>query len=350
LGIRTHANPIPLKYQNEKTLLTLSIIAEYFRLFVVANKFPLQVVLFWYCSAMTMQDRQTEHHLSALTGIDTWEDAAILEAFADGQARALAAVRAAAPQISAAATLLAARLAAGGRLVYAGAGTSIRVAVQDGGELPATFGLAEDRIAYLIAGGRHAMFETLAAAEDDEDAASRDAANCTSTDTVIAVAASGQTPYTLAAARTARAMGAKVIAVVNNRASALEAAADIAIVLDSGAEVISGSTRMGAGTAQKAALNFLSTLTHIKLGAVHDGYMVNVEAGNIKLRRRAAGIVMAITGAAEQQAAAALEATAGAVKPAILICLGAASAAEAATLLATTNGNLRLAMARLSRP
>lgn len=295
-----------------------------------------------------MTTRPTEQHRESLSGIDTWTDQRILEAMIDGQFNAIAAVRDATPAIAKAATLLAARLQAGGRLIYAGAGASIRIAVQDGSELPATFGLEESRIAYLVAGGRNAMFDTMAEAEDDGEAARRDAAICTAADTVIAVAASGSTPYTLAAARAAKARGATVIAIVNNPASPLEALAGVAIVLNSGPEIIVGSTRMAAGTAQKAALNLLSTLTNIKLGAVHDGYMVNVQAGNAKLRARALGIVMAISGADEPTARANLETAGGAVKPAILLCMGSASLPAAKELLASSGNNLRKALSQLA--
>ncbi len=294
--------------------------------------------------------RQTEQRLAETTGIDTWDDARILSVLISGQDRAIAAVRSAKPQIAKAAGLLARRLAAGGRVVYAGAGTSIRIAVQDGSELPATFGMAEDKLVYLIAGGRAAIFDTLADAEDDTAAGQRDASVCGGMDTLIAVSASGSTPYTLAAAHAAKSRGCPVIAIINNAATPLGAAGDIEIVLDSGPEVIAGSTRMGAGTAQKAALNILSTLTHIKLGAVHDGMMVNVQAGNLKLKQRAREIVMRITGAEQASAEAALEATGGMIKPAALICAGAANNAAAHHLLAASNGNLRLAMARLAGP
>lgn len=295
-----------------------------------------------------MTARPTEQHLESISGIDTWDDNRILEVMVEGQARAIAAVAAAIPEIAKAADLLANRLNAGGRLIYAGAGTSIRIAVQDGSELPATFGLDENRIAYLIAGGRNAMFETLAGAEDDEAAARHDALICTSADTLIAVAASGSTPYTLAAAHMAKTRGTKVIAIVNNPASPLEVLADIAIVLNSGPEIIVGSTRMAAGTAQKAALNLLSTLANIRLGAVHDGYMVNVQAGNAKLRHRALGIVMAISGADVAKAEAALEMANGAVKPAVLLCKGADSLAAAQGLLNAAGNNLRKALSRLA--
>jgi N-acetylmuramic acid 6-phosphate etherase len=292
--------------------------------------------------------RKTENNLPESAGIDTWNDTDILAAFAGGQERAIAAVKAAIPQISHAANAVAACLAGGGRLFYAGAGTSIRIGVQDGSELPATFGMAEDKIDYLIAGGRRAMFETLADAEDDAVEGSRAASACKADDALIAIAASGSTPYTIAAAKRARELGATVVAVVNNPNSALAAAADIEILLDSGPEVITGSTRMGAGTAQKAALNFLSTLVHIKLGAVHDGMMVNVRADNLKLKARAAGIVARIAKVSEKDAAAALELTRGEVKPAILISAGAKSLDAAQQLLLESKGNLRLALSRLA--
>ena len=296
---------------------------------------------------MNMQTKQTEVTADRFRGLDTWDDAQILAALVSGQERAIAAVKAASSSISKAATAIAARLAAGGRLVYAGAGTSIRVGVQDGSELPATFGMSEDKIVYLIAGGRAAMFDTLADAEDDAAEGARAASICTPGDALIAIAASGTTPYTVAAARRAREIGTFVVSVVNNRNSPLGAAADVEILLESGLEVIAGSTRMGAGTAQKAALNLLSTLTHIKLGAVHDGMMVNVQADNLKLKRRAVGIVARIAGTDEDRAAKALDAASGVVKPAVLICAGAGGAAEAEKLLIQTNGNLRLALARI---
>ncbi len=298
---------------------------------------------------MSVVPRQTEQTVASHRGIDTWDDLAILSAFADGQQRALDAVRNALPAISSAAQLIAKKLSAGGRLIYAGAGTSIRVGVQDGAELPATFGLAEDRIAYCIAGGRAAMFDTLADAEDNQTAARADveAACCGAADALIAIAASGSTPYTVAAAHHARVRGAATIAIVNNAGSPLGEACDQEILLASGPEVIGGSTRMGAGTAQKAALNFLSTLVNIRLGAVHDGMMVNLKADNAKLKLRARSIVAAISGASDGRAASALEACDGHVKPAVLLCSGAKSYPDAQHLLTLTQGNLRLALERL---
>ncbi len=297
--------------------------------------------------AMSSPRAGTENSLPDLEGFDTWDDHRILLTLLGGQRRAIDAVQQALPQIAKAANAVAAAVAAGGCLVYAGAGTSIRVAVQDGTELPATFGMAEDQLKYLIAGGRNAMFETMADAEDDEVAGENAASVCSAKDVLIAVAASGRTPYTIAAARKARANGTVVIAVVNNPDSPLAKLAHIEVLLNSGPEVISGSTRMGAGTAQKAALNFISTLAHIKLGAVHDGLMVNVQAGNSKLLARSRGIVARIASVSDAAAGAALARSAGNVKVAILLCKGAPDMSAAQIALAGARGNLRTALAQL---
>jgi N-acetylmuramic acid 6-phosphate etherase len=289
----------------------------------------------------------TEQSLSEFKNIDTWPSAEILTALVAGQERAIAAVRRAIPQIAIAAEALAANLQGGGSLYYAGAGTSIRIGVQDGSELPATFNMSTDRIGYLIAGGQAAMFETLADAEDDSAEGARAATFLRPKDTLVAIAASGTTPYTIAAAKRANDNGATVIAVVNNLDSPLAAVSKFEIFLNSGPEVIAGSTRLAAGTAQKAAINLLSTLAHIKLGAVYDGMMVDVQAGNIKLKERAQRIVSAITGVETQEVLAALDAANGEVKPAILICSGVASIEQAQKILADNNGNLRLALASL---
>jgi N-acetylmuramic acid 6-phosphate etherase len=299
----------------------------------------------WYCNDMDSAPPVTEGFTPESKGLDTWDDQSVLQSLHAGQLRAIDAVGSALPQIASAATLLAERLRAGGRLIYVGAGTSARIAVQDGSELPATFGMAEQRIVYLIAGGSAALIETLAEAEDDTAAGERDAQVCGRADTVIAVAASGSTPYTVAAAQSAKKLGSVIIAVTCNAGTALNQLADVSIVLISGPEVIAGSTRMGAGTAQKAALNLLSTLTH-----VYDGLMVNVQADNAKLRQRAQRIVCAITGVPIERAAEALAQAKGHVKPAALLCLGARSLAAAEELLSRHNGNLRLAMRHMAGP
>jgi N-acetylmuramic acid 6-phosphate etherase len=296
--------------------------------------------------------RRTEQQLSDFAGLDTWEDQAILAALLQGQSSAIEVVRAAFAAISGASQALAENLRRGGRLLYAGAGSSIRQGIVDGIELPATFGFPSERLHFLVAGGREALFDSRGAAEDDTHTPMREIAslNLTSRDTLVAVAASGTTPYTIAAARGAKSAGALVIAIVNNAGSPLAAAADHEIFLDTGPEVVAGSTRMAAGTAQKAALNLLSTLTHIRLGAVHDGLMVNLRADNEKLRERARGIVMAIAKVDEARAKAALDSSGGEVKPAVLVAAGAQSAAVARKLLQDAEGNLRAALARLAKP
>ncbi len=297
---------------------------------------------------MLTKPNQTEQNLTVYAGLDTWSDTRILEALVNSQERAITATRASIPQISKAATVVAERYSKGGRIYYVGAGTSIRIGVQDGSELPATYDLSEDRIVYLIAGGKAALIDTLADAEDDTAAGTAAAETCKAGDVMIAIAASGSTPYTCAAAKQARQNGCAVISIVNNSATKLGALADVEIILDSGPEVIAGSTRMAAGTAQKAALNMLSTLANIKLSNVHDGLMVSMRAENEKLKGRAARIVAQIANVSAPEARAALDKSSSQIKPAVLLCAGAETLEQAQNLLADTGHNLRLALAKLS--
>ena len=269
--------------------------------------------------------------------IETWPPAAILDALLENQLAAIAAVRTALPAIEAAAAAAAARLRAGGRLAYAGAGTSGRIAVQDGAELPPTYGFPRDRLLLLMAGGPAALVQAAEGAEDDASGA--DAASLGPADVLLAVAASGATPYTLACLSTARAAGALTIAVANSPGAPVLAAADHAVLLPTGPEPVAGSTRMAAGTAQKAALNLFSTLLMIRLGHVYRGQMVDMRATNAKLRRRAIRMLSALAPATPDGAAAALEAAGGALKPALLLLRG--MTLEAATAaLDRAGGNL----------
>jgi N-acetylmuramic acid 6-phosphate etherase len=297
---------------------------------------------------MSRMPSSTESSLPDLSGFDTWDSPRILSTLLAGQRRALDAVERALPAIAGAAALVADRVGGGGRLYYAGAGTSIRVGVQDGTELPATFGMPDDQLGYLIAGDRVAMFETLADAEDNAEKGREVAQACTAKDVLIAIAASGRTPYTIAAAKAARENGCAVISVVNNAGSPLGKEADIEVLIETGPEVISGSTRLGAGTAQKATLNLITSLAFTRLGAVHDGLMVNVLAGNSKLVQRAHGIVKKISAASDAHVSEALRQSKNQIKPAVLLCKGATDYAAAQKLLADTKGNLRLALSRLS--
>lgn len=291
----------------------------------------------------------TEAVNSKARGLDLQPPLVTLLMLADAQVDAAAVVRDAVPAIAAAAELAADRLASGGRLVYAAAGSSGLMALADGLELPGTFGIARDRIVILIAGGQNALSNLAGAPEDSaEDAvAELSAHELSSRDCLIAVSASGSTPYAVAALEEGRRRGAATIAIANNEGSPLLAGADVAIALPTPPELIAGSTRMGAGTAQKIALNMLSTMIGIHLGHVHDGYMVNLFADNLKLRDRAARIVAAISGSTREDAVALLDRSGGSVKAAILLAAGAKDATAANDILSTTGQRIRPALERL---
>ncbi len=259
---------------------------------------------------------------------------------------AVAAVRAALPSIEQAAAACLPRLRGQGRLVYAGAGTSGRIAAADGAELPPTFDWRSGRVVLLVAGGPAALTGAIENAEDRADQAEADLAACRvgPEDVMLALAASGATPYTLACLNAARQAGALTIGVANSPGAPLLAAAEHPVLLDTGAEVLAGSTRMKAGTAQKAALNLFSTLVMIGLGRVWRGQMVDMVARNDKLRARALRMLCELTGADEAAARRALAATGLRVKPAVLVLRGLA-AAEADALLARHGGHLRAALA-----
>lgn len=290
----------------------------------------------------------TEHLHPAAKGLDTLLGAAVLGHLLASQSAAVQAVSGALPQIEAAAALMAQALQGEGRLIYAGAGSSALMAVADGLELAGTFGVDPSRVLLLMAGGLPTDARMPGDTEDDTDEGARAAAGLRAGDVVIAVTASGRTPFALAVAQTARAQGAKVIGIANATGAALFAHADVAICLPTPPEVLAGSTRMGAGTAQKVALNMMSTLMGIKLGQVHDGMMVGLVADNQKLRARATAMVAKIAAVNVAIAAPALDAARGAVKPAVLIALGQAPDVARA-LLRETHGNLRAALARIHK-
>lgn len=296
-----------------------------------------------------MAETRTEALHRNAEGLDIQAPEAILVSLADAQIEAAKAVRNAIPAIAKAAEIIASRLNGGGKLAYAAAGSSGLMALADALELPGTFGIRRDRIAILIAGGDEA-FRTLAGGPEDdteEAAAAVAKAGIGAGDCLIALSASGTTPYAVRAIEEAASRGAATIGIANNRDSALLRQAETAILLETPPEVIAGSTRMGAGTAQKIALNMLSTLTAVHLGHVHDGYMVNLMADNIKLRDRAARIVAAISGRDRDEAAGLLEKSGGAVKTAILLAAGADSADAARKILEEAGQKLRPALSAL---
>ena len=296
-----------------------------------------------------MTQKRTEAVHEHAGGLDEQPPAAILGFLADAQVEAARTVRDAIPAIVDAATIVAATLSGGGRLAYAAAGSSGLMALADALELPGTYGIPRQRIVILFAGGAAALQDMAGAPEDDSDEAAREVADAGlgEGDCLIAVSASGSTPYAVGALEEAIRRGVRTIAMANNAGSPLLILAEAPVLLATPPEVIAGSTRMGAGTAQKIALNMLSTLAAIHLGHVHDGYMVNLHADNIKLRGRAARIVAAVAGCGEEAALAALEKTGGQVKPAILLAAGAADAQAAEKLLDRTGRRLRPALSEL---
>ncbi|MGW3415327.1 N-acetylmuramic acid 6-phosphate etherase [Streptomyces sp. NPDC000888] len=261
------------------------------------------------------------------------------------------AVAARLPLIAAAIDDIAERMSRGGRLIYAGAGTAGRLGVLDASECPPTFNTAPSEVVGLIAGGPSAMVTSIEGAEDSKELAARDLTELalTSDDTVVGVSASGRTPYAIGAVEHARARGALTIGLSCNADSALAAAADHGIEVVVGPELLTGSTRLKAGTAQKLVLNMLSTITMIRLGKTYGNLMVDVRASNEKLRARSRRIVSLATGATDEEIEQALAATDGEVKNAILTILGGVDGPTAARLLEESHGHLRAALAAAPR-
>ena len=278
----------------------------------------------------------------------TADEAMFADAMLASYRRAIASVAAVSSDIRATALRLAAIWRAGGRLVYAGAGSSGLVAAEDAAELPGTFGLDQSRIAIVLPGGAGEPFRIDSAAEDDAAAGERSMTELgdLSRDAVIAVSASGSTPFTVAAAAEARRRGAFVVGIAHRPASPLLIGADAPILLESGEEALRGSTRLAAGAAQKAALGMLSSLMGLELGHIHQGLMVNLKADNAKLRERALGIVATIADVSDAKAAAALREAGGDVKPAVLIAHGIASMSEAVNWLSAAEGRIDDALRR----
>ncbi|MFE0174134.1 N-acetylmuramic acid 6-phosphate etherase [Streptomyces sp. NPDC059002] len=251
------------------------------------------------------------------------------------------------PAIAAAIDGTAERMARGGRLIYAGAGTAGRLGVLDASECPPTFNTDPSEVVGLIAGGPSAMVTAVEGAEDSKELAAQDLADLdlTADDVVVGISASGRTPYAIGAVEHARERyGALTIGLSCNADSALAAAAEHGIEVVVGPELLTGSTRLKAGTAQKLVLNMLSTITMIRLGKTYGNLMVDVRASNEKLRARSRRIVALATGACDEEIEAALAATDGEVKNAILTILGGVDAATAADLLTDSSGHLRAAL------
>ena len=292
----------------------------------------------------------TEAFRPDLAGIDRLPTLDIARLMNGEDATVAGAVAARLPQIAAAIDALAERMARGGRLVYAGAGTAGRLGVLDASECPPTFNTAPSRVVGLIAGGPQAVVTSVEGAEDSRELARADLEplGLTPDDTVVGISASGRTPYAIGAVEHARARRCLTIGLACNSGSPLASAAEHGIEIVVGPELLTGSTRLKAGTAQKLVLNMLSTITMIRLGKTYGNLMVDVRASNDKLRARSHRIVALATGAADEEIERALAATDGEVKNAILTILADVDGPTAARLLEESDGHLRAALG--SRP
>ncbi len=292
-------------------------------------------------------DSTTEKQHKSAKNLDSRPLSEIAALLLENQIIAASSVNEALPQIESGARIMAHTLQLGGRLIYAAAGSSALMALADALELGGTFGIEPNSIQILMAGGVPNNAEMPGDTEDDIAPLEHDLQDIKPCDTLIAISASGNTPYTLAAAKIANHKGTRVIAITNNPDSAIEAISDCGICLKTPPEVVSGSTRMGAATAQKLALNTLSTLMAFELGHIHDGLMVNLKADNAKLRMRANKMVQNIAQVSQQKAQEALDLSGNNVKIAALLSSGVASKDTAEQLLQQTKGHLRQALEQL---
>lgn len=287
---------------------------------------------------------KTEERNPVTADIDRLETLEVLRLINVEDQTVAQAVAGALPEIARAVEGIADRLRGGGRLYYVGTGTSGRLAVLDAAECPPTFGTAPTLVQAVIAGGSEATYRAVEAAEDDSRQGARDLASIglTAADALVGVSASGQTPYTSGAVKYARQTGSFTVAISCNRDSPISREAEVAIEVETGPEVISGSTRMKAGTAQKLILNMISTATMIRLGHVYGNLMVNVQLKNRKLVARGEGIVSEVAGVPEEVARSALD-KAGSVKVAILMLKRNLDREQARRLL-DSRGSLRAAL------
>jgi N-acetylmuramic acid 6-phosphate etherase len=289
----------------------------------------------------------TESIHAGHAALDQYSSIELVQALAGDQQNAVQAVLAAAPDIARAVDAALPRIRAGGRLLYAGAGTSGRLGVLDSVELLPTFGWPSDRAVALIAGGQGAMFLSVEGAEDDtaQGAADLLALSPNAQDVVLLIAASGGTPYVLGALQAARAAGALTIGLANNAGAPVLVQAQIGITLATGPEVVSGSTRLKAGTAQKIALNTFSTSLMVRLNKVYGNLMVDLRASNAKLVKRALRLTMLASGAEEANAKKALSESGMQVKVAVVMLKAGVGVAEAERRLQAAEGSVTLALA-----
>lgn len=295
----------------------------------------------------TIPKLETEQHNRASSALDSLSALEIARVINTEDKKVAPAVEAALPQIALAIDAIAEALANGGRLIYVGAGTSGRLAALDASEVPPTFGIHPRTVQYVIAGGPKALGQATEYSEDSRSAGRRDIAQRKpgKKDAVVGLAASGRTPYTIAAVEYARKKGAKTIAVVCNPGSELGRVAEIEIVMEVGSEAVSGSTRMKAGTAQKMALNMLSTGAMARLGLVYGNLMVHVQVLNHKLMERGLAILEKATGVDRRTAAKSLKAADNQVAVALIMLKTGLDRNQAVKRLKSVKGNVRRAIA-----
>jgi N-acetylmuramic acid 6-phosphate etherase len=289
------------------------------------------------------QPSSTESINQATKNLDLLEAGDLVSTFIEDQFNAVQAVKNAAPEIARAVELAVSRLGIGGRLIYAGAGTSGRLAFLDAAELIPTFSWSKTRALVAMAGGNTAVFQAVEGAEDNFDQGRDDvlAFSPTKNDVIIAIAASGTTPYALGALEAAKSVDALRIGISNNANAPILEQAEVGILLETGAEVISGSTRLKAGTAQKIALNTFSSSVMVRLHKVYGNLMVDLQATNIKLVKRAVRLTVLATNKTETQATQALESCGYHIKTAIVMLERNLNAQESEALLEKNQGNVR---------
>lgn len=278
--------------------------------------------------------------------MDDLDVESILKLMNDEDCRVPVAISEAMPEIVAATEVLVETWRLGGRWIYVGAGTSGRIAALDAAECPPTFGVPSERVLAVVAGGDKAAAKAMERVEDDREMAIRDleSQDLRPEDAVVGLTASGRTPYAISAIQYASDIGCSTVGICNNPGSELAETAQIGIEVITGPEVLTGSTRLKAGTSQKLVLNMLSTAAFTRLGKVYENLMVDVQATNEKLRSRARRIVCEATGVGEEHAGELLLVAEGSVKLAIVMSKGECSLAEARTSLEKANGNTRQAL------
>ena len=302
-------------------------------------------------ASLILENLATEQPNPVSNDLDTKSSLEIARIINSEDAKVAAAVESALPQIAKAIDWIADALANGGRLIYVGTGTSGRIAALDASECPPTFDTDPNMVQFVMAGGTKALWAAVEADEDSEELGVHEirTRRPTNKDVVVGIAASGRTPFTVAAIRYSRAQGAKTIAVTCNRSTPLERAADHAIVVETGSEVIAGSTRMKAGTAEKLVLNILSTGAMVRLGYVYGNLMVNLHQKNTKLTARAVRIVQQVLEIDTIHARSVLRRAGNEVPVAIVMVKAKVSKSQAAKALREANGHVRRAV-KLASP